>query len=187
MLILSEFFFCCCKCEYSHVNETLSVQIANLSEVPIHQAKPNISVPGWGLTSHGMGSPNSLEGWTLEGKVALLVTPQNAKAAIMQSGIWCCHECYFYILLLWTGNTQSSFTRAEIRLQWEVSSNAKLQLFIASCSISLVKQNKNRQSYVSGNFSFYWWWHWWSGNMVKGKERSESCNCNKMYCINHVP
>lgn len=94
---------------------------------PIHQAKTNISVPGRGQTPHGTGSAIGFGGWTLESKVALLVTPQNAKTAIMQS--W--HTVLPWLLFLnyaasATDNTQSSFTGAEIRRQWEVSSNAKI-------------------------------------------------------------
>lgn len=97
---------------------------------PIHQAETNISVLGWGLTSHRTSSPISFGGWTLEGKVALLVTPQNAKAAIMQS--W--HMVLPWVLFLnyassATGSTQSSFTGAEIRVQWEVSQIQKSFLY----------------------------------------------------------
>lgn len=70
--------YCLCKLQTS--------QDSSLLNSPIHQAKTNISVPGWGPTSHGTGSAISFGGWTLEGKVALLVTPQNAKTAIMAYG-----------------------------------------------------------------------------------------------------
>lgn len=74
---------------------------------------------------HRTGSLICCGGRTLEGKVALLVTPQNVKTTIMQS---------WYMVMPWvlfwnyaaTGNTQSSFTGAEIRLQWKSSSNAEI-------------------------------------------------------------
>lgn len=110
---------CLCKLQ--------TLQDSTFLNSPIHQAKTNILVLGWGQTPHGTGSAISFGGWTLEGKVALLVTPQNAKTAIMQS--W--HMVLPWVLFLnyaasTTGNTQSSFTGAEIRRQWEVSSNAKI-------------------------------------------------------------
>lgn len=69
-----------CPCKLQTSQESASL------DSPIHQAKSNISVPGWGQTSHGTGSAISFGGWPLEGKVALLVTPQNAKTAIMAYG-----------------------------------------------------------------------------------------------------
>lgn len=92
--------------------------------------KPTFQCLVEGKTQHKTGRPICFGRWTLEGKVALLVTPQNAKTTIMQS--W--HTVLPW-MLFWnyaasaTGNTQSSFTGAEIRLQWEVSSDAKIITF----------------------------------------------------------
>lgn len=89
--------------------------------------KPTFQCLVEGKTRHGAGSPICFGGRTLEDKVAMLVTPQNAKTTIMQS--W-----YLGVpwVLFWNyaasapGNTQSWFTGAEIRLQWKGSSNAKI-------------------------------------------------------------
>lgn len=60
----------------------------------------------------------------------LLVTPQNTKTTIMQSWLivlpWVLFLSYAALL---TGNTQSSFTGAEIRLKWKVSSSSTIRPF----------------------------------------------------------
>lgn len=109
----------CCQCKSK----------SDLLNSSIRQAKTSLSVPGWGLTSRGTASPISLGCWSAEGEVALLVTPQNAKAVIIQS--W--HMVLPGVLFLsyapsTSGNTQSSSTAEETRLQWEVSSDAKILL-----------------------------------------------------------
>lgn len=90
----------------------LYVKIANLANSSflnsvIHQVKTNISVPGWGQTPHWTDSPLGLGGWPLEGKVALLVTPQNAKTAIIQSRNKALPWVYFYFMWLATPKVHS--------------------------------------------------------------------------------